>query len=382
MNNPYAELTKLAKSFSLSTKVYREAESQMSRSAAYFSSLNTALTKQIEIDRNLFNSTNAVLDQLLQVRISPEMQVLTRVNTHLNRMLERVSVKDSMLSKIFQDQQRLNVTIKELAINDSWKSAFARIDTTRMFSVSLLAQKKLAAFDRLSLGSLVGIDAGLSKALRINFGNFTRSYKSLLNAASTHESLLKHVSFISTYSPVEYYREVDFLETITVEDKETGDDDDLTSIKALSDSIPPVDALLADFDPTLPPLLQGARDSVVSDNPDRARHVTISVRELFSKVLHALAPDEEIREWSTDKRHFHNNRPTRRARFEYICRHINAYPLTCFLEDDVHASLSFIDSLNSGIHVVESRLTKIQLRAIVSRMESLLVFLLQLRNSD
>ena len=51
-------------------------------------------------------------------------------------------------------------------------------------------------------------------------------------------------------------------------------------------------------------------------------------------------------------------------------------PLTHFVEDDVRAALSFVDALNSGTHVIESKLTTAQLSSIVSRMESLLVFLL------
>ena len=168
----------------------------------------------------------------------------------------------------------------------------------------------------------------------------------------------------------------------TVEDEETEDDDELVITEALAESLPSADALLADFNEGLCHLLQGARDSLVSDNRDRARHVTTSVRELFTQVLHAIAPDDDIRAWSTNEQHFHKNSPTRRARLLYICRHINFDPLTRFVEDDVRAALSFVDSLNAGTHVVKSSLTESQLRSIVSRMESLLVFVLQLRNID
>ena len=85
----------------------------------------------------------------------------------------------------------------------------------------------------------------------------------------------------------------------------------------------------------------------MSRNPDRARHVTTSVRELFSQVLHGLAPDEEVRAWSSNEQHFQNRRPTRRARLLYICRHINSDPLTRFVEDDVQAALSFVEALNA-----------------------------------
>lgn len=383
MRDPYLDLLEIAKSLSLSTNIYSDAISQLSGSAASISGLRAALTKQVEIDRRLFGSTSTILDHLRQLgTISPDIQALTGANTNLTRMLESVSIKDSALSKIFQDQQRLHTTIKGLSINDSLTSAFARIDTTRMLSVSLLAQQKLAAFDRLSLGALAGLDTAFSKALTINFGNLTRSYQSLLDAASTRQSLLNHVPFIATYAPIEYFREVEVLGTITVEEEEAEGDDELVITRAICESVPSVDMLLADFNSSYCRLLQGARDSLASNNPDRARHVITSVRELFTQVLHSLAPDDNVRGWSTNDQHFHNNRPTRRARLLYICRHINSDPFLRFIEDDVQATLSFIESLNEGTHVVESRLTEAQLRSIIARMESLLVFLLQVRKTD
>ncbi len=176
-----------------------------------------------------------------------------------------------------------------------------------MLSASLVAQTKLATFDRLSLGTFAGIDTALSKTLTINLGNLTRSYQSLLDAASTRESLLKHVPFITIYSPVEYYREIEVLQRITVGDDRGENEDEIVIGEALSESLPSVDALLADFNDQLCRLLQGARDSLASNNPDRARHVTTSVRELFTQVLHTFAPDDEIRAWSTNEQHFHNN---------------------------------------------------------------------------
>jgi len=383
LTNQYVELSKFAKRLCLSSSVYSDALSQLTRSAASFSLIKGTLTKQIGLDRHLFSSTSAILDQVRQTgSISPNIQALTGANINLTRMLGSVSVKDSTFSRIFQVQQRLHGTIKGIALNDSLTSAFARIDTTRMLSASLVAQTKLAAFDHLPFGTLAGIDTAFSKTLTINFGNFTRSYQSLLDTASMRESLHKHVPFITTYLPVEYYREIEVLQRITVEDDKAENEDEIVIRKALSESLPSVDALLQGFNNQLCRLLQGARDSAISNNLDRARHVTTSVRELFTQVLHALAPDDELRAWSTNRQFFHNNRPTRRARLLYICRNINCDPLTRFIEDDVQAALSFVDSLNAGTHVVESRLTDAQLGSIVSRMESLLVFLLQLRNAD
>jgi len=379
--NPHDELSKVARGLTLSSKAYSDALSDLTRQTASLDAVSRAITKQLDIDRNLFGSTNAILEQINQIgAISPSLQSLVSANSSFTRMVERSSTSDTAFAKIFDDQKRIQDMINGIGLADSLTAAFARIDTTRMLSASLAAQAKLANLDNLSIGRLAGIDNAFSKAITINLGNLTRSYQSLFDAAATRESLAPHLPLITAYPPVEYYREIEVLETITVdEDSDQNGEESLTT--AINDTLPSVDGQLAGFDERLCRLLVGARQSLHDDNPDRARHVTTSLRELFTQVLHALAPDEHILQWTTNKEFFDNNRPTRRARLLYICRSINCDPLTRFVEDDVRAALSFVDSLNSGAHVVESQLTTAQLGAIVSRMESLIMFLLQLRKN-
>lgn len=386
MDNRYfpllnSELVKIAKSLTVSSSVYSNIVSQMNDSVRNFPVINEGLIKQMANDQAIFHSTTGILNQVCQIKgISPNIQALTEVNTSLTQMLKSVSFNDSFFSKIFKDQQHIHDSIKEIAISNSLNSALARVDTTRMLSASLLAQAKLASFDGLSLGLLAGVDTSFSNTLIKSFGNFTQSYKSLIDATKTRESLATYAQFITTYSPIEYCREIEVLESITIEREATEGNDEVIIKPSFSDVGPSVDVLLQKYDERLYPLLQGARDSLKTDNPDRARHVTTSVRELFTQVLFSLASDSDIKNWSTNEKDFHNKRPTRRARLLFICRDINSDPMTRFVEDDIRAALSFLDSLNAGTHVVKSKLTEYQLSSIVSRMESLLVFLLQLRN--
>jgi hypothetical protein len=98
--------------------------------------------------------------------------------------------------------------------------------------------------------------------------------------------------------------------------------------------------------------------------------------------LHSLAKDQDIQRWTTDDSHYHNGRPTRRTRLLYVTRDINAEPFTEFVEADATAALLLVDALHSGTHQVSSSLSDDQLRAMVSRMESLLLFLLQLDEAN
>jgi hypothetical protein len=380
---PNSELTKLAVDLTRSSNVYSDAMARAVKQAANMDAISKAVSAQFDIERRLLRSTDAMLKQMrLLDTISPSIQSIVSANTSFTRMAERLAAientQGAAFRKIFDEHAVIQKAMQGIGLSDSITAAFARIDTTRMLSASLAAQTKLANFDKLQLGRLAGLDAAFSRAVSTNLGNLTRSYQSLMNVAATQDSLASRLPLITTYAPIEYYREVEVVETITVDDESDVEDEAIDN--AIADTLPSVDGLLQDFDERLVALLHGARQSLRDDNPDRARHVTTSVRELFTQVLHALAPDNDIRGWTSSDDHFHNNRPTRRARLLYICRHIDCDPLSRFVQDDVKAALSFVDSLNSGTHVVESRLSTIQLASIVSRMESLLVFLLQIRN--
>ena len=129
---------------------------------------------------------------------------------------------------------------------------------------------------------------------------------------------------------------------------------------------------LSRLDPDLLNLLQGARAALNTVNPDRPRHVIVSLRELVTHVLHLLAPDVSIQNWNSDPDCYHNGRPTRRTRLLYINRNINSGPLSKSFGAHVTWALTLMDELNAGSHVISSRLTEQELQALVVETESLL----------
>jgi len=136
--------------------------------------------------------------------------------------------------------------------------------------------------------------------------------------------------------------------------------------------------LLAMRFPHLVELIQGARAACTSKQADYVRHFTTSLRELFTQLLHRLAPDDSVKVFSTSADDFQNGRPTRSVRLRYICREINHCKFTDFVKKDVAAALAFVDLFQSGTHEVTSSYTPVQLRALMARMEGLLQFLLEI----
>ncbi|MDE0337688.1 MAG: hypothetical protein OXI80_08450, partial [Caldilineaceae bacterium] len=133
---------------------------------------------------------------------------------------------------------------------------------------------------------------------------------------------------------------------------------------------------LRKIDPGLGDMLLGARQALNTPNPDRSRHVLISLRELVTHVLRLLAPDGSIQIWNSDPDYYHNGRPTRRARLLYINREINTGSLSKSVDAHVHLALILMDELNAESHIISSRLTEQELRALVIDTESLLYSIL------
>ena len=135
--------------------------------------------------------------------------------------------------------------------------------------------------------------------------------------------------------------------------------------------------LLARVHPDLVVPYRGARDALASDSVDRARHVLTSLRELWSHVLRRLAPDALISKWTTDSKHYHEGKPTRKARISYICRDLCHDAFANFMDADTGSLIALIEFLNH-VHDIKPRLTSIQLKALVLRTETWLMYLLQI----
>ena len=121
---------------------------------------------------------------------------------------------------------------------------------------------------------------------------------------------------------------------------------------------------------------RGAKEAMASTNPDKKRHVVVSLREMLTYILHGIAPDNEVSKWTSKPVHFHEGRPTREARLLYVCRDINHGPFEQFVSKDVEAHIKFFHLFQRGTHELDINFTEQQLRTLVVRTEALARFLL------
>ena len=126
-------------------------------------------------------------------------------------------------------------------------------------------------------------------------------------------------------------------------------------------------------------MYEGARDAVHGDNPDRGRHLLVSLRELLSHLLRKIAPDERVLTWipKDSDNWLHKGRPTRKARLHYLCREIKYGPMDDFVVSDTKATIKFVEVFNR-IHQPEVELSDKQLHALLHRTESFVTFIVQI----
>jgi hypothetical protein len=189
---------------------------------------------------------------------------------------------------------------------------------------------------------------------------------------------LQKPPLLTLYPPIEIFQ-IGRLSDV-VSNKEPLDIEDAASVigdaeSEIRDSF--VD-LLGKVDKKLIRLWNGALQSMTSANPDRVRHFAVSLRELQTHVLHVLAPSEKVRAWSTSPEHYHEGKPTRRARLLYICRTLAHEPFEKFVEDDVKSHIAFLQLFQEGTHSLDIPFRESDLMALKARTESLLRFVIEI----
>jgi hypothetical protein len=141
--------------------------------------------------------------------------------------------------------------------------------------------------------------------------------------------------------------------------------------------------LIRGINPALVRPYVGAHDALKNNNADRTRHFLSSLRELWNHLLRHLAPDELVIKWVSGIKDelLHQGRPTRKARVLYICRNLNHEPLSDFVIQDTQALIKLVELFNR-VHELEPRMTDSQLKALLLRTESWIMYLLKIEETS
>jgi len=376
-----ATIGELARQIAESYSIYDSAFRSLTTSTAIDVARKT-IAERAAFEKSSIATLSSYLNHISNLdTLSPSIRALTHANASINSIAESTRLFDSATHSVIERERCWQEITKNITISNQVADLTLKRHTSSMLSASLAAQSKMIQLDSYRLGAAIQAAESFDRSFRSFLDKLTTSYDRLFDFIGSQPSGLAYLAPVVTQRPpLEIYREADLLEEITIPENEQvpPDEHDI----ALVSEERPLEDWLQQIDPNLVNLLHGARSAIHESNPDRARHVTTSLRELFTHVIHLLAPDDSIRTWTNAYDLYHNGRPTRRAKLLYINRRINVDPLSSFVNSDVDSAITLIDALNAETHGITSRLTERQLQAMVYRIEYLLLFLFHLNATN
>lgn len=318
------------------------------------------------------------------------IQEIVGANQHWQDLIKQATATSRIAESISAAHQSWLDTIKPIQHDFSHISQLQASAKLALCDTSL----RLAATERLMAGidfeairSRFQIEMPIISGLESSIAHVAASYGNLAESLREISDITRLPAFVLPGATREIYATSFALETLRPWD-ERDEDEAETEIQFVAEAELETSgciALLQQVDPGLARPYIGARDALYGNNADRARHILSSLRELWNHLLRRLAPDDLVAAWipgvSNQKDLLHEGKPTRRARVLYVCRELNNDPLTDFLMHDTRALVKMIELFNR-VHELETALTDEQLRAILIRTDSWLMYILQISSEN
>lgn len=294
-------------------------------------------------------------------------------NPSVNKLME--SFKDGGLGRLAY-QQKLSAALgKNLDITINPDIFLSLERTTR---ISNLTQSLLLKVDLEAVINSLQLNSNSINPIYKKFLNLSNSYSSLTESAN--KVILEKPGFIKVISELpalEVLNSLDILETLSVNNTEDNFEAEKHFIRNEVIVEGRIEEILTNTGSgDLIQMWEGAKAVLNStNNPDYARHFITSLRELLTHFIQRLAPDKEICKWTSSPDDFHDKRPKRRTRLNFICRSINHDNFSNFLKKDIDSTLELIDLFQRGTHKVGSPYTRNQLIALKAKFEGIILFL-------
>lgn len=291
----------------------------------------------------------------------------------------RSPLSASIISQLTQSKVGKAATPISNLLNTDVLSQFSvQSSIAKMAELSVFAEKSLVSFPWDNLGSKINITDPTKDLISSNFLGVSKHYSSLLKSFEENPISFTKISPALTKSAsIEYFTGANLLEAISV-DEEQITEEEIIKNEILLENESSLTSYLPRLDTGLTKMWHGANAALSSSNPDKVRHFSASIRELFTHVIHILAPDEQIKKWSNDSFLYDKGKPTRKARLLFIYRNISNDRFTKFVEKDVSATVEFLRLFQEGTHAITASFSEHQLIALKAKAESTLRFLLEI----
>jgi hypothetical protein len=313
------------------------------------------------------------LKRSLEVRYGP-LVAMSHKLAEQAAALRIVSLDDSVV------KQLTAASSFSLARESQWKSlvGVAGVQPDYLKGIADQIGASSLYLTGLADASLARMDWGRSvlSGVREAMRGYERSYSDLMSSLGA-SGILGLPPTLARLPSAEFFGTADLLEQLSGQDTEAAAVNESVRTELAEDIEAIVVEMLGAFDARFLPMRLGAVAALRSNNPDRVRHFSVSMRELFDHLLRTLAPDAEVRAWTQADSDYYKNRPTRAARFRYVCRSIGVEKLPTFAAWDAKVALSLLDEFQEGTHTLEP-VSDAQAESMGMRMDSLIRFLLEL----
>lgn len=374
----YADLAEVFKKHFESTRYLRSAFEEIIKAAKPYDFIKTMEPLHIEMERisgSLLGLPTIKIDDF------PAVQLAREANLAITKLSDSLLTRDQTdsLSAVMDNWQ------KELSISSSaFKKSIADVslgihaELSKLSELTLFSERSLSQINISNIGAQLELQSSDKNRLLLSQRSLSESFAALYeHYLSPDISAFNYPPFFITQPPKEYFLDSRILEAISLPRGVIKEEEQLY-VELSKETTEIIEGHLNSVDPALIPLWRGALSDFNLSGPDSGRHFSVSLRELLTHVIHTLAPDEAIYQWTKDRNHYDKDgRPTRRTRILYICQNIRLDKLERFISKDIDSILAYFDVLQEGTHTLDTSFPKYLPDLILSRARSLLVFLIK-----
>lgn len=261
--------------------------------------------------------------------------------------------------------------------------SLAALDVARATIHASQTKKLLKGVNVKALDGLAGLTQSNFTALQTASASLAASYQHMTANMAKLDTLFSAPRFIIPVASREIFSANHAFKVLAIEELSKIDEEELEHVEKVKDEVADCEKILEQFAPDLLDTLTGAREALQSGNPDRVRHTLISLRGLVENLERRLAPNELVHPWIPENkkpRYLHRNKPTRIARFAYICRGFGGGSLEEFIDRDARAFSELFNVL-ARVHESNPCISETELKALMLRVESLILFILQIHQA-
>lgn len=249
----------------------------------------------------------------------------------------------------------------------------------RSLRTMMLAESAMLGLSPDKLGLKLALAPGQQQSLQDRLNGTVGSLAELYRSVEASAQQIRYPREVLELPALEAFTEAESIRlssTVDADQDALADERAEATEEILTDTSEELPRLLRELGPDFVRPLIGARQVITSGYADSVRQGIVSLRELFTHVLHALAPNDRVKRWTSDPEHYHEGRPTRRCRLLYICRGMNRPPFEDFVERSVADTLLLMDLFQKGTHGLQVPYDQAQTRILLAKMEGQIRFLI------